>query len=128
MKIFPQPYSKMTWLLSVYRRNEKQRQRIVPLSLTSSTFICCFQVCHAFVENENKENSIKHPHTRVIHGDQGVSICDACCKGDKCNSADCFQLKQSKWKIKTFTLLLLILLLHTNGQVKKNRFTWFSIW
>lgn len=48
------------------------------------------------VSNENQESSIHHPRARVIHGDQGMHICDACCKGDRCNAADCFYLKKSK--------------------------------
>nr|XP_022287020.1 uncharacterized protein LOC111099847 [Crassostrea virginica] len=57
----------------------------------------CYEerVCHAFVGNNDKDSSIRPLHTRAIHGDQGTPICDACCKGDKCNAADCFQIRQN---------------------------------
>nr|XP_034327331.1 uncharacterized protein LOC105333980 isoform X4 [Crassostrea gigas] len=53
------------------------------------------EVCYGMVSNENQESSIHHPRVRVIHGDQGMHICDACCKGDRCNAADCFYLKKN---------------------------------
>nr|XP_011429200.2 uncharacterized protein LOC105329598 [Crassostrea gigas]XP_019923338.2 uncharacterized protein LOC105329598 [Crassostrea gigas]XP_019923340.2 uncharacterized protein LOC105329598 [Crassostrea gigas] len=31
---------------------------------------------------------------RVIHGDVGLNICDACCVGRNCNEAECFALKK----------------------------------
>ncbi|XP_056004754.1 uncharacterized protein LOC125660007 isoform X2 [Ostrea edulis] len=31
---------------------------------------------------------------RVIHGDVGLNICDACCVGTNCNEAECFTLKK----------------------------------
>ncbi|XP_062596943.1 uncharacterized protein LOC134258411 [Saccostrea cucullata] len=54
----------------------------------------CYEerVCYAMVANNNKTDSLHRPG-RVIHGDQGMPICDACCKGNKCNVADCFQVK-----------------------------------
>ncbi|XP_078312081.1 uncharacterized protein LOC111100871 isoform X1 [Crassostrea virginica] len=57
----------------------------------------CYEerVCHAMVDNNNKNSTVNHNGKRVIHGDQGTPICDACCKGDKCNSKDCFDLKQT---------------------------------
>ncbi|XP_011435531.3 uncharacterized protein LOC128182413 isoform X1 [Crassostrea angulata] len=57
----------------------------------------CYEerVCYGMVSNENQESSIHHPRARVIHGDQGMHICDACCKGDRCNAADCFYLKKN---------------------------------
>ena len=68
------------------------------------------QVCHAMVDNNNKNSTVNHNGKRVIHGDQGTPICDACCKGDKCNSKDCFDLKQSK----------IILLFYNIIKVKNN--------
>ena len=38
------------------------------------------QVCHAMVDNNNKNSTVNHNGKRVIHGDQGTPICDACCK------------------------------------------------
>nr|XP_022289342.1 uncharacterized protein LOC111101225 isoform X1 [Crassostrea virginica] len=32
--------------------------------------------------------------SRVIHGDIGLNICDACCVGRNCNEAECFALKK----------------------------------
>ena len=54
------------------------------------------QVCRAMVDNNNKNSTVNHNGRRLIHGDQGTPICDACCKGDMCNSKDCFDLKRSK--------------------------------
>ena len=64
------------------------------------------QVCRAMVDNNNK-NIINHPkHRRVIHGDQGTPICDACCKGDMCNSKDCFDLKHSKIILLSYIIVM----------------------
>ncbi|XP_048750238.1 uncharacterized protein LOC125662094 [Ostrea edulis] len=46
-------------------------------------------VCRAMARNE------VHHSTRDIHGDLGVKMCDACCRGFRCNAADCFQLKKN---------------------------------
>jgi hypothetical protein len=64
-------------------------------TLLTSLFCIC-QICRAMVENDSKNSSIHHISGRVIHGDQGMKICDACCKGDRCNKADCFALRKSK--------------------------------
>ncbi|XP_078311670.1 uncharacterized protein LOC111099843 [Crassostrea virginica] len=53
------------------------------------------RVCRAMVDNNNKNSTVNHNGRRVIHGDQGTPICDACCKGDLCNTKECFDLKQS---------------------------------
>nr|XP_034327326.1 uncharacterized protein LOC105333981 isoform X1 [Crassostrea gigas]XP_034327327.1 uncharacterized protein LOC105333981 isoform X1 [Crassostrea gigas]XP_034327328.1 uncharacterized protein LOC105333981 isoform X1 [Crassostrea gigas] len=55
----------------------------------------CYEerVCKAMLDND-KTNSTINRQGRVIHGDQGIRICDACCKGDRCNAADCFDLKK----------------------------------
>ncbi|XP_061194742.1 uncharacterized protein LOC133202890 [Saccostrea echinata] len=52
------------------------------------------RVCHAIVENDGR-NGTHGRRGRVIHGDQGTRICDACCKGDRCNAAGCFELRKN---------------------------------
>ncbi|XP_062596959.1 uncharacterized protein LOC134258425 [Saccostrea cucullata] len=57
----------------------------------------CYEerVCHAMLENDNKNHTAHGRPGRVIHGDQGTPICDSCCKGDRCNAADCFELRKN---------------------------------
>lgn len=38
----------------------------------------------------SRESSIHYPTATAFYGDQGIHICDACCKGYRCNAADCF--------------------------------------
>eukprot|EP00105_Crassostrea_gigas_P039189 XP_019923337.1 PREDICTED: uncharacterized protein LOC109618916 [Crassostrea gigas] len=55
----------------------------------------CYEerVCKAMLDNDNTNSTITR-QGRIIHGDQGIRICDACCKGDRCNAADCFDLRK----------------------------------
>ncbi|XP_056004755.1 uncharacterized protein LOC125659338 isoform X2 [Ostrea edulis] len=57
----------------------------------------CYEerVCRAMLENDNKNSTIHGRAGRVIHGDHGTKICDACCKGDRCNAGDCFDIKKN---------------------------------
>ncbi|XP_061165872.1 uncharacterized protein LOC133174790 [Saccostrea echinata] len=50
-------------------------------------------ICYAFAANDHIKVSDRTD--RYVHGDQGTAICDACCKGDKCNAADCFLLRKN---------------------------------
>ncbi|XP_061194749.1 uncharacterized protein LOC133202901 [Saccostrea echinata] len=56
----------------------------------------CYEerVCRAMLDNDSKNSTI-HRSGRVIHGDQGTPICDSCCKGNRCNAADCFELRKN---------------------------------
>ncbi|XP_062615528.1 uncharacterized protein LOC134277227 [Saccostrea cucullata] len=53
------------------------------------------RACLAMVENEMAHSTIHGRRGRVIYGDIGTRICDACCKGDRCNAADCFDLRKN---------------------------------
>ncbi|XP_062596971.1 uncharacterized protein LOC134258434 [Saccostrea cucullata] len=44
------------------------------------------RICRSLASDNVRE-------TREIHGDIGLSICDACCIGINCNEAECFALK-----------------------------------
>lgn len=44
------------------------------------------QICRSLA----MDNKMK----RIIHGDVGLNICDACCVGRNCNEAECFALKK----------------------------------
>uniref|UniRef100_A0A8W8IVT4 Uncharacterized protein n=1 Tax=Magallana gigas TaxID=29159 RepID=A0A8W8IVT4_MAGGI len=52
------------------------------------------QVCKAIIDNDRPNSTISRPG-RIIHGDLGIRICDACCKGYRCNAADCFTLRKN---------------------------------
>lgn len=62
------------------------------------------------VSNASRESSVHHPHATAIHGDQGIHICDACCKGYRCNAADCFNLRKSESVFVSFSLLTYLFL------------------
>nr|XP_034327332.1 uncharacterized protein LOC105333978 isoform X1 [Crassostrea gigas] len=56
----------------------------------------CYEerVCKAIIDNDRPNSTISRPG-RIIHGDLGIRICDACCKGYRCNAADCFTLRKN---------------------------------
>ena len=79
----------------------KSRNLISP-AINTQELSCRF----VMLDNNNKNSTVNHNGKRVIHGDQGTPICDACCKGDKCNSKDCFDLKQSKIVLLFFNIII----------------------
>lgn len=52
-------------------------------------------LCHLFFNPQIcRSLAMDNKMKRVIHGDVGLSICDACCVGRNCNEAECFALKK----------------------------------
>lgn len=61
----------------------------------------------------SRESSIHYPTATAFYGDQGIHICDACCKGYRCNAADCFNLiRKSESAIVSFSLFTYISFYH----------------
>lgn len=60
----------------------------------------------------SRESSIHYPTATAFYGDQGIHICDAFCKGYRCNAADCFNLRKSESAIVSFSLFTYISFYH----------------
>lgn len=71
-------------------------------------------LCHLFFNPQIcRSLAMDNKMKRVIHGDVGLSICDACCVGRNCNEAECFALKKGNLimksvQVKQYKLFLLI--------------------
>lgn len=59
-------------------------------------------LCHLFFNPQIcRSLAMDNKMKRVIHGDVGLSICDACCVGRNCNEAECFALKKGNLIMKS---------------------------